>query len=319
MTDRHTPIIVFAAVALLVSATLAPRPAQAIGTGQIVASAASWDCLDYKVTGVCVWLTCTSFGCYTQTSVKVKHYMPDLVVSVYQQTGDNPWSVVSPLAPRNSTAEGGGDRTQGSARSEAQAHRQLRFKNADAVGHPAAAGFDLLSSVGYTCDSAATPMKPYFLSVFDSLAWREGVPESAYPEALTPGSREVGRTGNVWGNIYPRSGFISQTNYYKAAAVIAERVADFVTRQSQPHVYTPLQASSRPGYWPPGPVKEGDASTHKWQRLQPNLTKSCSVFPDRGIAASFDDVTADDSDYVWALWRPYECCQRRGQELIYAS
>ncbi|GAB3683793.1 TIGR03756 family integrating conjugative element protein [Salinisphaera aquimarina] len=316
MSHRRTPILLFAALTLLVSASIVPRSARAIDTGTIVASAASWNCLDYKVTGVCVWLTCTPFGCYTQTSVKVRHYMPDLVVSVYQQTGDNPWSVISPLAPSNATAQAGGNQTEGRAGRD---HRNVRFKNADAVGHPAAAGFDLLSSVGYTCDSAATPMQPYFLSVFDSLAWRGGVPESGYPEALTPGMREVGSTGDIWGNVYPRSGFINQANDYKAAAVIAQRVADFVTREGQPHVYTPLNASPRAGYWPPDPITEGDASTGKWQRLQPDRTQSCSAFPDRGITASFSDVLADDGDYVWALWRPYECCQRRGQELIFAS
>ncbi|MBH04108.1 MAG: TIGR03756 family integrating conjugative element protein [Xanthomonadales bacterium] len=316
MTDRRVPILLFAGLTLLVSASVVPRPAQAIDTGTIVASAASWACLDYQVTGVCVWLTCTPFGCYTQTSVKVRHYMPELVVSVYQQSGDNPWSVISPLAPSNATAEGGGNRTEGWAGRD---HKMLRFKNADAVGHPAAAGFDLLSSVGYTCEAAATPMQPYFLSVFDSLAWRAGVPESAYPEALTPGARTISQTGDQWGHVYPRSGFVTQSNDYKAAAVIAQRVADFVTRSGQPHVYTPLQGHDKPGYWAPGPVREGDGSTGKWQRLQPNLTKSCSVFPDRGIAASYSNVLADDGDYVWALWRPYECCKRRGEELIFAS
>lgn len=316
MNTKRASLVLCAAFALLLTASVMPRSAQAVNTGEIVASAASWNCLDYQVKGVCVWLTCTPFGCYTQTSVKVQHYMPDLVVSVYQQTGDNPWSAVSPLAPSNPTAKGGGNQTAGRAGAE---HKTVRFKNADAVGHPAAAGFDLLSSVGFTCDSGATPMKPYFLSVFDTPAWRHGVPESAYPEALIPGKREVGSTGNTWGNVYPRSGFINQANDYKAAAVIAQRVADFVTRTGQPHVYTALDPSSREGYWPPDPIKEGDASTGKWQRLQPNLSHSCSVFPDRGIAASFDDVTADDGDYAWALWRPYQCCKRRGDTLIFSS
>lgn len=316
MTRQRASIVLFAALTLLVSASAVPRPAHAIDSPAIVASAASWDCLDYKANGVCVWLTCTPFGCYTKTSVKVKHYMPDLVVSAYQKTGDNPWSVISPLAPNNPTAEGGGNSTEGRA---GQDHRNLRFKNADAVGHPAAAGFDLLSSVGYTCESAATPMRPYFLSVFDTPGWRHGVPESAYPEALTPGVRTIGGLGNQWGHVYPRSGFVMQANDYKAAAVVAQRVADFVTREGQPHVYTPLHGSERPGYWPPGPITEGDASTGTWQRLQPNPTNSCSVFPDRGFAATFADVMAGDGDYVWALWRPYECCKRRGQTLIFAS
>ncbi len=314
MIDRRAPIALAAACALLVSGGLAPRPARAVNTASILASAASWNCLDYRIVNVCVWLTCNLFVCYTRTSVKVRHYMPDLVVSVYQRTGENPWPIVSPLAPPNFTARTGGVRTEGLAGRD---HRNLRFKQADAFGHPAAAGFAQLASVsaGYTCDTPAKAMRPYYLSVFDSLAWRAGVPESVYPEALIPGARTIGRIGNVWGHVYPRSGFIAQANDYKAAAVVAQRVADFVTRPGQPHVYWPLVAPPRPGYWPPAPVKEGDASTHKWQRLQPNMTLSCKVFPDRGPLAGFR--VPDDGDYVWALWRPYACCKRRGQTLIF--
>ena len=41
MTDRRAPILLFAALTLLVSASVVPRPAQAIDTGTIVASAAA--------------------------------------------------------------------------------------------------------------------------------------------------------------------------------------------------------------------------------------------------------------------------------------
>ncbi|MBB7968361.1 TraU family protein, partial [Escherichia coli] len=89
----------------------------------------------------------------------------------------------------------------------------IRFKYADALGHPAT----LLiggSIPGYSCESAATPLRPYFLSTLDSLAWRTGMPESLWPEAMIPGRRELGsqRDADMWGNIYPRSGFVSQTD-----------------------------------------------------------------------------------------------------------
>ena len=73
---------------------------------------------------------------------------------------------------------------------------------------------------------------PYFLSTLDSAAWRTGVPESLYPEALVPGQREIGSqaAANMWGNVYPRSGFVSQTDDDKASAVVAQRVADIITR-----------------------------------------------------------------------------------------
>ncbi len=121
----------------------------------------------------------------------------------------------------------------------------------------------------------------------------------------------------MWSNIYPRSGFLTQVHDYKAGATIAQRSADIVTRTGQPHVYTPLVASRRDGYWPPGPVIEGDASTHRWQMLTPKMTHSCRVWPDRGITDTYADRLDDGGDYAWTLWRPYRCCQRRGQTLLY--
>lgn len=113
---------------------------------------------------------------------------------------------------------------------------------------------------------------------------------------------------NLWGNVYPRGGFLHQVDDHKAAAVVAQRAGDIVTRRNQIHVYQPLLASSRDGYWPAGALMETDAATGKWQELTPTLSSSCAVFP-HGNAK----VQARQGDYAWALWRPYSRCQRRGQ------
>lgn len=137
-----------------------------------------------------------------------------------------------------------------------------------------------------------------------------------YPEALIPGQREIGSTtsGNMWGNVYPRSGFVTQTDSYKSAAVVVQRVADIITRQGQLHVYSPLTGQRSPGYWPPEPVQENTGTkNHKWQRLSPQLSQSCAVFPDTG------GLTAEDGNYAWALWQPYSCCKRRGQTFLYST
>ncbi|MDP0907842.1 TraU family protein, partial [Klebsiella pneumoniae] len=95
---------------------------------------------------------------------------------------------------------------------------------------------------------------------------------------------------NMWGNIYPRSGFISQTDDDKASAVVAQRVADIITRAGQPHVYQVLQGSHHDGYWPPGEVTENTGTrNHKWQRLAPHMTQSCAVFPDGSYTAASDN------------------------------
>ncbi|EKB5404508.1 TIGR03756 family integrating conjugative element protein, partial [Salmonella enterica] len=240
--------------------------------------------------------------------------------------GENPWTEMKTVSSVSGGIEsavssglaglsaGGGQSTakrpQGS-----ESLLSTRFKYADAIGHPATS---LIGGQipGYSCKSAATPLVPYFLSTLDSLAWRTGLPEALYPEALIPGKREIGSTAgrNMWGNVYPRSGFVTQQDDYKAGAVIAQRVADIITRSGQVHVYQPLTGHRRPGYWPPDPVTENTGTkNHKWQRLAPAASQSCAVFPDTG------GKVAEDGNYAWTLWQPYSCCKPRGQTFLYST
>lgn len=286
-----------------------------ITSASIIPSAISTNCMDYKIVGVCLWLYCGWTGCRIRTSVKVGHYVPELVVSSYQNTGKNPWLEIAALSPPLGEAMAGGQSTRDL---EPAMHQQLRFKNVDAIGHPGASVFNRFADrFGFTCRGATSSMRPYFISTLDALAWRSGIPESVYPEALIPGRRELGKPGDMWGNVYPRSGFISQTHDYKSAALMAQRAADIVTREGQPHVYLPIRSRSRArdGYWPPGPVKEGDKS-HQWQDLYPNMRNSCALWPDKPAQHTYSERLDEGGDYAFALWRQYKCCKRRGFALI---
>ncbi|WP_175687304.1 TIGR03756 family integrating conjugative element protein [Burkholderia multivorans] len=284
--------------------------ALAVNTATIIASALSPDCLEYRVVGICYWLFCSWGGCTVRTSVKVRHYIPDAVVSSYSNTGQNPWTEVALMSVPNPIAQAGGDGTT----NQDYENNLAKFKNADVIGHPASAVFSKFASAsGYTCEGAATAFMPYLLSTLDTVAWRYNVPESVYPEALIPGMREIGSrvTMNLWGAVYPRGGFLHQTDDYKSGAVVAQRAGDIVTRSGQIHVYQPLLASAHDGYWPAGALIEGDASTGKWQELTPTLSTTCAVFPNSNV-----HVQATQGDYAWALWRPYACCERRGQVFL---
>ena len=129
-----------------------------------------------------------------------------------------------------------------------------------------------------------------------------------------------GAAGSLWGPLYPRAGFVQQAHDYKAAAVVAQRVADLVTRRGQAHVYRPLLGRGGRGEWPPGAVLEGDAGTHRWQPLSPR-GGSCSVFAAASAPAGVVDPlggnVAANGAYAWNLWRPYRCCARRGQWLLF--
>lgn len=277
-----------------------------LNTASIMASSASTSCLDYKVVGTCFWLFCTKFGCKIRTSTKIKHYIPEVVVSSYNHQGQNPWVEMNFL----SNGVKGGD-----YQSPLKDYTQATFKNVDVIGHPQGAISQMLNSTGYYCKSQTTPFVPYYLSGLDFLAWRFGVPEMVYPEALIPGMREIRANGDTWGNIYPRAGTVTQVHDYKASAVTAHRVADVVTNTFQPHVYIPIAKKDNQsnGEWFPPPVKEGDAKTHKWQQLHPVTSQSCAIFPDNPPS-----MLSENGSYAWALWRPYKCCKKRGQTFLYS-
>lgn len=188
---------------LLLAGTLASTTAAlALDTPAIVASVASPDCLQYRVVGICYWLYCTLSGCSVRTSLKVRHYVPDAVVASYSNTGENPWQALRTLSPATSMAHSGGAGTSG----EAHENNLALFKNADVIGHPGAAALgQYTGQFGYTCSGAGTPFKPYLLSTLDTLAWRYGVPERAYPEAVSPGLREIGTRAqaNLWAPSIP--------------------------------------------------------------------------------------------------------------------
>nr|WP_310062854.1 TIGR03756 family integrating conjugative element protein [Pseudomonas synxantha] len=284
-----------------------PISAPALNSAIITTSSLSPDCLAYRIVGVCYWLYCTSFGCKVRTSPKVRHYVPDAVVSSYSNTGDNPWSEVRSMSPTNATARSGGDGSAGISHENDLA----KFRNADVIGHPGGAVFSqFVGQSGFACPGAGQILIPYFLSTLDSIAWRNNIPELVFPEALTPGMREIGSRAqsNLWGALYPRGGFLHGVDDYKSAAVVVQRAGDIVTRRGQIHVYQPLLANGRDGYWPAGPLKESDPSTGKWQELTPTVSKRCAVFPN-----NLPHTQSPRGDYAWALWRPYSCCKRKGQ------
>ncbi|AHK80128.1 hypothetical protein M911_14320 [Ectothiorhodospira haloalkaliphila] len=323
------------ALGLMVTTTLAG--AQDINTLQIISRTASaaLSCMNWQPVGTCFWLHCSWTGCRVRTSLKVGHYMPDLVVGAFPQPGQTPWveirntsGAVADTAASgliqslSGTTQGGGDAAESRF---ARHHTTQRFKEADATGHPAGllgSGVDL-GGFSVICPTMANAFEPYFNSGLDAFAWRWSIPETTYPQALIPGQREIGQfPAYTWGAVYPRHGFLNQADDAKTGAVIAQRVGDIVTRSNQPHVYTRLASggtTSRSGYrvWRPSPLRERNARTGTWQMLTPNADSSCNVFgtSDLTFAHSWGvgrTADADDRSYAWNLWRPYRCCRRRG-------
>lgn len=126
------------------------------------------DCFDYEVVGVCFWLSCVLWDCEVETSLKVKHYIPDLVVSSY--TSDSAWSDTRDW---NDEAPGGMSRTE----SPNDWDTYLDWKSVDIITHPALLVYNELGEEELFCQSQQdTPFLPLYLSGVDpfwSMSWLE--------------------------------------------------------------------------------------------------------------------------------------------------
>lgn len=282
-------------------------------------------CLNYCITGVCVWLRCSIYECEIETSIRVAHYNPDLVVSVYDEPGDNPWeemaSVFGDLDEDitntlvglfHDAYAGGGHRTEGGNQATDQS---LRFKEVTVIGHPLSSVSDFVADTGYYCPSEADSFYPYLLSSLDTLTWRLGLPEMLYLQNLLPGQRVVGEGFHQqWGAVWPRTGFIYQKDDVKAAAVIAQRAGNIVTQSNQPHIYNALDGNGYNKSWLPGELVENDPNTGVWQMLVPKQDNQCYAFGENDVMSNSwsDGRQSEDNRYAFTLWRPYQCCEAKG-------
>ena len=216
-----------------------------------------------------------------------------------------------------------GNRSDGrTARGE---HANLIFREADVIGHPLSALDALFAAGNVVCHSDTTPGMPYFQSALDALAWRSDLPESLYPASVIPGLRELGSwPGYTWGPIHPRTGWAVQSDEAKAAALIAQRAADIVTRERQSHLYRSMASTAthtEQQIWPPGPLMDADATTGQWQMLSPTAETSCAAFGENDLVSATSwggDRIAEGGDYIWNLWRPYRCCARKGALFLFS-
>ena len=286
--------------AALALALAAPAPAAPITTADIIAGSMQPDCLDWKVVGACLWLHCKLGRCRVRATPRIRHYLPDLVFVAYDQTGESPWRETAALATAALPWQGGAFPSM-----DARDGSNLRFKEVDAIGHPSPLARQALGA-SYLCPSQARPMFPYYLSALDLPAWRDGGAEVLRPESVTPGLREVGDwPTNSWGPVFPRTGFVTQMEDAKAAAVAAQRACDIVTQPGQTRVYVPFGAGGG------GHIDEKNA---RWQMLSPVVQTRCAPF---GDAADWSrGKTSADGSYAWNLWRQYECCMPGAGRLI---
>lgn len=273
-------------------------------------------CIHYKITGMCYWLSCSGVACKITTSLKLDHYLPDAVVSVYTQPNNDPW-LFTKIVDDPIFYQAGKTVFQqlthfkmsyGDEHNNSRRDLNNKFHEVDVVGNPALL---FLKVHELLLPSVATMYFPYYSSLLDAYAWRFPALERFYPGSVVPGLHDVGKIIlHDWGSVYPRNGYVNQPDDAKAAAVIALRASTIITQSAQPHLYSPL-SNSCGDHCSVDPVKENSVNA-QFQMIYPTAEKQCIVFGASDINQTTpwqtEAAIQGNNRYVWILWRHYHGC-----------
>lgn len=350
MARSTAKITVSGLLALLLLFVSGKTFGQTINTAEILSKSVSLDCLNWRISGICLWLKCSFFGCYVVASPKIAHRIPDFVVSAYPQTGNPPWTEIRAIFSAldksvNSLLSGG---SISGVTNDLTHQDVLQFNEVDIIGNPVV---KLNQYSKFLCRSEAEPLMPYYLSILDAPAWRSGLPDALRSEAMIPGQREVGEWPKfTWGSIFPRSGFIHQQHAGKAAAVASQRAIDVLLNDGEGHIHQNIFKSGKKrvvrgyikartrhscqvsgGRWEVLPkfndrgkcvsqtwqqwVSKSNEKTDRWQMLLPNPSRKCGIFGS-GEEWPYRKL-AENGSYIWNYWRNYKCCVKAGHKLLH--
>ena len=142
-------VIALAASSMLVLG----MPARAVTTPGVIGgtAAAALSCLSYRVEGVCFFLRCKLAACWIETSVKISHYVPDVVISTYNEPLRHPWADLGTIVATTTNAASStvfGQLFDSSAGGLDSPSAMTNFKGADAIGNPAGMLASMIASGG---------------------------------------------------------------------------------------------------------------------------------------------------------------------------
>lgn len=286
-------------------------------------------CLDYQVVGVCIYELCIGPICTTDTTLKVDHWLPELVTTAQHTRFANPWTEVrefwDPILNRLGDSVHKSEVDIPLASGEVNLHvgnkaMPLKLRESGVYGNPFIQFTNNYSD--YFLRSSVTPLYPVYYSGFDTIMWRSPSREEDYLFHVKLlkrlGVMEIGEFTHLWtwGPTYPRSGFVDHQNNYKASVVIAARGASIATTlPALPHLAQPVTACSNPDCTPPGPAEKGNPKT-QWQRLLPEPERTCRQEIYDGKDPLWTRAKDQRMPVAYNIWRRYRgCLPGKGQWL----
>jgi integrating conjugative element protein (TIGR03756 family) len=268
----------------------------------------------YKVIGLCFWKKC-DIGCTFPTTLELDEYLPDLVVTVANKEGDNPWMEANEILDKGSFAIGneamqqttGFGLANGNSSSQKSSHYDsLRMKTIDVIGNPAM----LIHFPFLTLQSDTTAYVLYYQSDLDT-AGRLGLAESIRLETWNPVGNPIGKNAlNHWGYEFPRSMSVNVDNDYKASLIAALHAVDIVTNKNTLHVVKSVENTCGDHCAVSNVIEEQKEDHAIWQEIYP-YDRHVHIGEDDSLqlkSEGMDDNLKGHGNYVFVVWRHYQGC-----------
>ena len=269
----------------------------------------------WQLIGVCTWIEWHPWPSLSMTP-EIDEYEPDLVITVFNQTGDDPWDYANTLI--DEAAHRGGSSMLSSVTgyelSEGNdsditgtMHGQgLKRKVVDVIGNP----LSLIPTLFPRLPSDTTAFFPYYQSEFDVVGNILGLGELLRPETYDPIHHTVGPSmADHWGYAFPRTMVVNNTNDFKAAVVMALHGADIVTNQHTLHTVKGTSDKCGDNCAVANVIEETHDDHEIWQEVYPHDRHihlgETDVSPSSYVNS---DALAGNGNYVFVLWRHYRGC-----------
>lgn len=309
-------------------------PPSHINTFQIAFATAKhvFDYTHFKLIGTCVWLdTHGPFHIpYLAFTPELDEYLPDLVVTSFNEAGDDPWDAPRLTLDKASYAAGNaaarattgfslGNGQIEVANNATQHGNGIITKYVDVIGNPyPLAYFPFLS---LRLDTA--PFMPYYSSAMDTPG-RLGLAEAwRVVKNMNLFRYYIGQSFvNKWGYEFPRNMTSVTTNDYEASVMAALRAADIVTNVNALHVVKSTSDSCGVNCAVASVKEELTNQNEIWQEVYPHdhliQLGASAVHVPIGHMLGGADEHAGHGNYVFVVWRHYRGCVQHHGKLLWA-
>lgn len=275
----------------------------------------------FRLKGMCLWLT-KKFPPKLETLPATSQFVPDLLVTVSNLPGENPWFEARNLV-ENKVAMSAYNRIYQSATGF-----PLGFGNNSTIVSPAHLndGQTRIVSVFATpLSSVRFPFiahKPetafnalYYSSLSDATMERTQMAELAYmathPTLLF--NHEIGTATNHWGVEIPRMMHITQPSRFRASVVAAMHAADIVTNKKSLHFGRTTKNRCGTDCIVANVTYDPQQKQVIWQEVYPI---NRNIIPGDPNDFGLLDEQKGNGNYIFVVWRKYTGCVELKGKLI---